>query len=418
MRSLTTTDLAADLASTAFSGPESSPETPGQIGAEAEFIPVESLTGRRCPIEGEDVISTLPFLRKYGDGHGWQESRTSKGTPCFVLPRGGSLTYEPGGQLEYSSSPCASAVELLGLLRSTVIPLREAATTEGISLLACGIDPLNSIEQAPLLVTAKRYQRMAQYLARRDEAGARMMRQTAAFQISLDFGDQPLLRWRVLNAAAPYVTAIFANSPIYAGECTGYQSERGAVWRKVDPLRTGIAYGASDPIDTYLHFALNAPAILLPELEGECLPFGEWLGRGSVGMGEWHDHLTTLFPEVRPRGHMELRSADAIHPEWYVAPLALTAGILYHEPTLRATDALLGPPDARLLEGGSRLGLHDPALARVAVQLFELALEGCRHLGAEYFAPADLERAGEFFDRYTRRGRAPADELIESAIAA
>ena len=70
-----------------------------------------------------------------------------------------------------------------------------------------------------------------------------MMRQTAAFQVSLNFDDEPWLRWRVLNAAVPYVIATFANSPIYAGERTGYQSTRSAVWRGVDPARTGIRRG-------------------------------------------------------------------------------------------------------------------------------------------------------------------------------
>src|ERR687890_763464 len=106
--------------------------------------------------------------------------------------------------------------------------LPAAAAGEGIDLLATGIDPFNSIEQAPLLVTAKRYQLMAEYFATLGPAGARMMRQTASFQINLDFDEEPWFRWRVLNALAPYVTAIFANSPIYGGTPTGYQSTRAA----------------------------------------------------------------------------------------------------------------------------------------------------------------------------------------------
>jgi glutamate--cysteine ligase len=307
---------------------------------------------------------------------------------------------------------------LLGLLRSVILPLRDAATGDGIELLALGIDPLNSIEHAPLLTEAKRYRRMAEYLERRGPAGALMMRQTAALQISLDFDDEPWLRWRVLNAAAPYITAIFANSPIYAGEPTGCQSARAEVWRAVDPARTGIPYDERQPLEAYLEFALNAPAILFPTIGGEHRPFGEWLTVAEPTVDEWRDHLSTLFPEVRPRGHLELRSADSIDPQWYAAPLALTCGILYDSRTLRAADDLLGPPDVELLDRAGRIGLHDPAMARTANDLFDLALAGCRGLGSGYFHPSDLEQAIAFFDRYTRQGRAPADEVVESAIAA
>ncbi len=418
MRSLTPLTLAADLRSSAFAAPVSASLIPRCIGAEAEFIPVESHTGRRCSIDSEEVTATLPFLRRFGARQDWKEGCTPKGTPCFFLPGGGTLTFEPGGQLEYSSPPCRTGSALLGLLRSAVLPLRAAAESEGITLLTCGIDPLNSVEDAPLLVQAKRYQRMAEYLARRGDAGARMMRQTAAFQISLDFDDQPWLRWRVLNAAAPYVTAIFANSPIYAREHTGYQSARAAVWRDVDPTRTGIPYGATDPVQTYLEFALSAPTILFPMVEGESRSFGDWLELGNPTLDEWHEHLSTLFPEVRPRGHLEVRSADAVAPEWYAAPLVLLAGILYDPATLRAADDLLGTPDPELLDRSSRDGLHDESIARTAADLFQLALSGGRRLGSGYFHPSELEEASAFFEQYTRGGRSLADELIESAIAA
>jgi glutamate--cysteine ligase len=418
MSTLTRSALIADLAETTFAGPISGSLTPRRIGAEVEFIPVESPSGRRCAIEAEGVASTLPFLRRFGGKQGWQESRTPKGTPCFNLPLGGTLTFEPGGQLEYSSPPCPSASALLALLRSVVLPLRAAASGEGIELLALGIDPLNTVDRAPVLIDAKRYQRMAEYLARLGPAGALMMRQTAALQVSLDFDDEPWLRWRVLNAAAPYVTAMFANSPIYAGETTGCQSARAEVWRTVDPARTGIPYDEREPVEAYLEFALNAPAILFPAVDGEHRPFGEWLSRADPNLEEWLDHLSTLFPEVRPRGHLELRSADSIAPQWYAAPLALTCGILYDPRALRAADDLLGTPDPGLLERAGRRGLHDPAIARTAKDLFDLALAGCRGLGSDYFHPSDLEQAIGFFDRYTRCGRAPADEVVESAIAA
>jgi glutamate--cysteine ligase len=403
--------LLAGLAERVFAAPARASLTPRRVGAEVEFIPIETTSGRRCPIETEAGQGTLPFLRHFGARQGWRETRTAKGTPCFQVPAGGMLTYEPGGQLEYSSPPCHSASGVLALLRAVVLPLRSAAAGEGITLLDVGIDPLNSISGAPLLVHSERYDRMAEYLARRGPAGARMMRQTAAFQVSIDFDDEPWLRWRVLNAAAPYLVAIFANSRVYAGQTTGCQSTRADVWRTLDPTRTGLPYDATWPVEAYLEFALAAPAILLPTVEGECRPFGEWLACAQPTGMEWYDHLSTLFPEVRPRGHLELRSADAVAPQWYAAPIALAVGITYEPGALRAAAELLGQPDLGLLERAGRLGLHDPAIASTASQLAEIALTGCEGLGPGYFHPADLDQARGFFEQYTMSGRAPADEV-------
>jgi glutamate--cysteine ligase len=418
MTSLGRAALLADLQANTFAAPVHATLTPRRVGAETEFIPVETSTGRRCPIECEGTASTLPFLRRYGARQAWSETLTPKGTPCFTLPGGGTLTFEPGGQLEYSTPPCRSPSALLALLRAVVLPLRAAAAADGITLLAVGIDPLNPIEGAPLLLRTKRYQCMADYLALRSPAGARMMRQTAAFQVALDLDDEPWLRWQVLNAAAPYVVAIFANSAVYAGADTGCASARAAVWRALDPARTGLPCSAGRPVERYLDFALAAPAILLPTMGGEHLPFGEWLERTRVTTHEWHEHLTTLFPEVRPRGHLELRSADAVSPQWYAAPIALAVGITYDPRALRAAADLLGPPDLALLERAGRLGLHDPAIARTAADLAQIAIEGCEGLGPAYFSPSDLEQARTFFDQYTRRGRSPADEVHSAEVAA
>jgi glutamate--cysteine ligase len=418
MMELTRGSLRADLAEHVFAPPIGASLTPRRVGAEAEFIPIETATGYRCPISDPAGLSTLPFLRRYGARLGWSETTTAKATPCFQVSSGGALTFEPGGQLEYSTPACRTPSLLLALLRSVVQPLRAAAANDGITLLASGIDPCNPIARAPLLLEGKRYGRMAEYLARRGLAGARMMRQTASFQMSFDFDDEPWLRWRVLNAAAPYVVAIFANSPAYEGRPTGLQSTRAQVWRELDPSRTGLAYEERRPLDAYLEFALDAPAMLMPAINGEHRPFREWLGLAEPLPDEWHEHLSTLFPEVRPRGHMELRSADAVPPHWYAAPLALGVGLTYEPGALRTAVDLLGAPDLGLLARAGRLGLRDPALARTAADLADVALRGCERLGPAYFHPADVEQARAFFDRYTRRGLSPADDAHGAEIAA
>ena len=410
--------FAADLAAHAFAAPPGASLTPRRVGAEVELIPLDATTGRRCPLEPGSAPGMLPFLRRFGSRQGWREITTAKGTPSFVLPAGGTLTFEPGGQLEYSSPPCRSPSALLALLRAVVVPLRAAAGSEGIELLAAGLDPCNPADAAPLLLHTPRYTRMAEYLEAIGPAGARMMRQTAAFQVSLDLDDEPLRRWMVLNAAAPYMVAIFANSPVYDGAPTGCRSMRAEVWRTLDPARTGLPCDPRDPVGHYADFALRAPAILLPGEDGMHRPFGEWLGHARPTGEEWREHLTTLFPEVRPRGHLELRSCDSVPPQWYAAPLALAVGITYDPWALRAATDLLGNPDPDLLRRAGRLGLGDPTIGPGAADLVDIAIAGCEHLGPAYFQPSDLDQARLFFEQYTRHGRSPADDLEGAEIAA
>lgn len=382
---------------------------PRRIGAEVEFIPLAADGGRACPLDG-DGPSTLAFLRRYATARGWIEDRSPMGAPRFRLPDGGQLTFEPGGQVEYSSRAFSSATRLLDTLCSTITPLRAAALDAGMEWWSVGIDPVNPVERTPLQIHSDRYLRMTEYFARRGPAGLRMMRQTAAYHVNVDLDEDPLGRFRLLNAAAPYLIATFANSPLYAGAETGHRSYRSHVWRETDPARTGIL-GGDDPARAYLEFCLEAPAILKGPKDGAYVPFGTWVSSGEATMDDWRAHLLNVYPDVRPRGYLELRSPDAIPPEAYVAPLALVAGIVYDAPSAQAAAELLDEPDpSRLLRAG-RVGLRDPEIAAAARDLFEIGLRGCAALGPEFLSTTHLEKAREFYERYTRRGLSPGDEL-------
>jgi glutamate--cysteine ligase len=407
--------LAADLRDNAFGLRRQTPRPPS-IGAEVELIPVDADTRRPLPICEGEGITTLPFLRRCAESWGWKEVPSVYGMPNWILPDGGTITFEPGGQIELSAPPFRSASALLQSLRGVVRPLLRAAADEGIDLLSVGIEPLHAVDDIPLQLPGDRYVRLTRFLESIGTGGTRMMRQTASFQCNLDWGGDVAARWRFLNALTPYAAAVFANSPVYRGEETGDRSFRTRVWRELDGGRTGIFACADDPVPEYLRFALAAPAILLGR--DEWLPFRAWNERGEVGMEAWHKHLTTLFPDVRPKGWAEFRAADAVPPEWYAAPVVFFGGLMYHAPSFAAAREIVGAPDPGLLARAGHLGLRDERIAAAARDLFALAMEGAAALGPAFLCPADLEEARAFYDTYTARSLSPADDVRLPEIVA
>jgi glutamate--cysteine ligase len=133
--------------------------------------------------------------------------------------------------------------------------------------------------------------------------------------------------------------------------------------------------------------------------DGTYRAFREWVADPATGNGDWLFHLSTLFPEVRAKEFFELRSADTIEPSALAAPVVFVTGLVYDEATARNAVDLLGAPSEKLLERAGRLGLADPEINRIAPQLTALALDGARHLGADYLRPAHLAEAQEWFAR-------------------
>jgi glutamate--cysteine ligase len=287
--------------------------------------------------------------------------------------------------------------------------LRREFDRQSIDLMPVGVDPCNHIRDVPLVLHRERYTRMTDYFDRIHESGVQMMRQSASIQINVEIGPEPLKRWQLLNALTPYLTGMFANSPIYRGVATGDRSYRAHLWRTLDPSRTGLPFDAANPAGAYFDFAMDAGAIMRNGESGWS-SFRDWIGEGSPTIDDWRVHLTTLFPEVRPRSWFEVRSVDSIGPEWIVAPIATVCGIAYPQGVSTRAMALLGKPSTELLWLAGEKGLADEHLAETSVLLAEMALEGMDDLGDEFLTPRHRDRVREFFDRYTFRKRAPADD--------
>src|SRR6266540_450032 len=279
------------VSETCFSAQSSGP-APGRVGLEVEAFPFEVLTdgatARRVPLVR--LLGTLD--EAVGPPLGSRRHETG-GSIAFPLDSGGSLTFEPGGQLEHSTAPHPSPTAALADVRAVAERLAEAL----------------------------------------------LLRQ-----------DPP-------------------------------------PWR---PGRPGWT-------------------------------FGDWLrdghpDRGRPSVDDLHYHLSTMFPEVRARGFLELRAVDALPARYQSVPVVLLVGLLEDATARAQVLAVVGRYRAELPELWRRaatVGLADPALCALAVETWSLALAGARRLPPGYLPADDLRRAESFLDRFTMRGRCPADELRE-----
>ena len=372
---------------------------PRAVGVELELIPVHKSTRVRALAQYDSRASTAEVLSRVGMREGWHEESNGEDPPSWKLADGARLSFEPGGQLEISSAPAPTASQVIDSTQALVKVLREAMSNVEIELLARGVDPFNDIEAVPLQLHRDRYTGMTRYFDSIGPSGVQMMRQTAALQINLERGGDPKSRWRLLNALAPIVVALFANSKQYARKATGWASYRAQLWRTLDPSRTGIIYDEAHHVERYVRFALDAIAMRGGNDGAGYRSFRDWMLDPATSRDDWLFHLSTLFSEVRPKEFFELRSADTIEPDALAAPVVFVTGLIYDDEIARRAAELIGAPSEKMLERAGRLGLADPETKRIASKLVVLALEGGRRLGNDYIRREHLEAAYRYFAR-------------------
>ncbi|MEW1682186.1 ergothioneine biosynthesis glutamate--cysteine ligase EgtA [Streptomyces sp. NPDC093594] len=390
---------------------------PRLLGVEVEWL-VHELRDPRLPVPHERLEAAYAALRG-------------------VTLRS-ALTVEPGGQLELSSPPAATLTECVGTVSADLDAVRAVLREDGLGLSGMGHDPWRNPRR---FLHRPRYDAMEAALDRTGAGGRFMMCASASVQVCVDAGHEepgPLghvRRWWLAHLLGAVLVAAFANSPLSAGRPTGWRSTRQLRWAQIGAGRAGGPALDADPRATWARHVLDAPVMCVrrdddrPWDVPDGLSFRHWT-RQRTPRAPTHDdldyHVTTLFPPVRPRGHLELRMIDAQPGEdgWTV-PLAVTAA-LFDDPEAAETayrtvkplaerTAGLPAPHNPLWRDAARDGLTDPELREAAALCFAAALAALPRLGA---ATALVDRVAAFRDRYVARGRCPADDLLDTWRAA
>jgi glutamate--cysteine ligase len=123
----------------------------------------------------------------------------------------------------------------------------------------------------------------------------------------------------------------------------------------MDPSRSGLIrplWEKKNPsYEDYVEWSLGAGMFLFKR-EGAFVKntgqtFRDFLQRGFEGhratLEDYRLHLTTLFPEVRLKNTLEVRSCDSLPPRLALAALAVWTGALYDDAALDLVEDFVAP---------------------------------------------------------------------------
>lgn len=325
-----------------------------KVGLEHEKLVLQAGTIEPSPYEGErGIAAVLRGFTRFG-----YEPFEEEGRIIASQKSGLTVSIEPGGQIELSGRPFADVHVIAAELDRHLEKCRAIGRELGVEFLAGGYRPWGTPATTPWM-PKNRYGVMRPFLSARGRLAEDMMAMTASAQASFDFsGERDMAeKLKVALAIQPAVVALYANSPIVNGREIGWKSYRTAVWEETDPARCGLPAFPFEPgfeddaYRRYAEWALDVPMIFVRRggryLDPRGKTFRAFLAEGLPGerptLADWEDHLTTLFPEVRVKGVVEVRGADSCDVPMTKALLAFWKGILYDpEARKQAWDVVKG----------------------------------------------------------------------------
>ncbi len=407
-----------------------SSDAPKRVGPEMEKCGIHP--AKMSPVTYEGAVMNV--LVELAAHHGWKSYREREGGPVIALEKdGASVTLEPGGQLELSGAPHIDVHAIENETREHMRELEGVSERLGVRWLGIGFHPFATREELHYVPKA-RYAIMRDYFPTVGQYGVDMMLRTCTVQANLDYrSEEDAMRMMRLSLPiAPLTTAMFANSPFVEGRPFGGVTMRGLVWTDVDPTRTGLVpalWSHKASFSDYVDFALDANMFIIKR-EGDAIDatdqtFAEYMRNGKEGLratqGDWRLHLNTLFPEVRLKRTIEIRSCDAQGPALASALPAMYVGLLYDD---RARDELAAIVESwkydevhalrpLIWRDGLRTPFRGKPLADVAVRVLDVAMGGLRRRACKDAQGRDESIYLEPLVKLAAQGKTPADDLLE-----
>jgi glutamate--cysteine ligase len=324
------------------------PASAWRIGTEHEKFAFSLDDLRPLPFDGPRGIEAV--LRELHRRFGWEPIEEA-GRVIALRKGDANVSLEPGGQIELSGAPVETIHQTCDEVTAHLKEMKAINADLGIGLLGLGFIPKWRREDIPWMPKG-RYAIMRAYMPKRGALGLDMMLRTCTVQVNLDFASEAdmVKKFRVSLALQPIATALFANSPFTEGRPNGFLSYRSQIWTDTDPDRSGMlpfVFDSGMGFERYVDYVLDMPMYFVYRngryIDAAGQSFRDFLAGKLPALpgerphiGDWMDHLTTAFPEVRLKTFLEMRGADGGPWGRLCALPAFWVGLLYEPGALDA----------------------------------------------------------------------------------
>jgi glutamate--cysteine ligase len=369
--------------------------------------------------------------------YGWRPVREGDNVIAMTRDDSSSISLEPGGQVELSGAPLADLHQTCIEVTTHRKHVKDVAESLGVGLIGLGFHPTAKREDVHWMPKG-RYGIMKAYMPKVGSLGLDMMLRTCTVQVNLDYGSEAdmVKKMRVSMALQPIATALWANSPFTEGKPNGFLSYRGQIWTDTDNNRSGqldFVFEDGYGFEHYVDYALDVPMYFVYrdggyiDVSGQSFrDFMEGKLPGLPGekptLGDWADHLSTLFPDVRMKKYLEMRGADGGPWGRLCALPAFWVGLLYDDQSLDAAWDLVKnwtPEDRRKLSADvPRLALKAEIAGRtvrdVALDVLKIARDGLTRRDRRNASGDNETGFLAPLQEIAETGRTPAEELLEA----
>ena len=338
------------------------------------------------------------LLRFVSDG--WKPKYDDNNTTIIALDRfGENITLEPGGQIELSGAQLSNIHQTCSETSRHLVELKNIGEEFDFILLGLGVEPTLALEDFSW-VPKQRYNIMKKYMTKVGSLGHHMMKRTCTNQVNLDFysEDDMKRKYRLMLNLEAIATAMFANSPFEKKNISKFKSLRSHFWHHTDKDRTGIipfVFEKGFSFEKYVEYALDVPMYFIIRnhkyIDMTQYTFREFfLNKTKMNLNteptlnDWKDHLSTLFPQVRLKQFLEIRSMDACSWDLICSQPAFWTGLLYDENSLNKTQEIVegwSHEDRDYLnkntpKEGLSCRFKEGTVLNIAQNLFEISKEG------------------------------------------
>ncbi len=310
-----------------------------KIGIEFESLGYNISSNDYPEYRGKNGIENM--LHSIADEHGFEKFFDKENIIYIIKKDFGSVSVEPGGQIEFSSTPQETLHMLRDKLSLYLQMMMKMQEKTDINLFFSGTRPTKSPDEMMLLPKQRYGVMYNEYMPKVGKLGRYMMKSSTGIQVALDYSSiqEMLFNFKLMSILQPFVNSIFLNSPLIEGKVTEFKSFRMNIWQDTDKMRSGVPpflFGTNPSLEEYIEQIIKTPLYYALDDDGEIvknsvgMDFSEYIKQyPKEPLQKFLHHLNTIFYDVRTSSYIENRAIDGNTPENAMAVAAIFTGVQY-----------------------------------------------------------------------------------------